>query len=185
MFAFLLVLSACPDRFADPEREFGSPVTAEGTYADEVHTPEPGGVWHSPLKDDPKFPQAATCDTCHGPNPKNFATAKPGEAFHTTIEITHGNLTCAQCHDADKTKLHLADGTQFDFSEVVRLCGQCHGPQAKDYLHGAHGGKNGYWDKRQGAAIRNNCTDCHTPHAPAFPTVQPVFPPRDRYFGEH
>ena len=75
MSVLLLTLLACPDRYADPSREFASPVESGDTYPDEVHTPEPGGIWHSPLKDDPKFPQSATCDTCHGPNPKNFATA--------------------------------------------------------------------------------------------------------------
>jgi hypothetical protein len=37
----------------------------------------------------------------------------------------------------------------------------------------------GYWDKTKGARMRNTCTDCHDPHAPAFPLVTPIFAPRD------
>jgi hypothetical protein len=64
---------------------------------------------------------------------------------------------------------------------VMDLCGQCHGPQARDYAHGAHGGMTGYWDLSRGPRERNNCIDCHDPHAPAFPKVRPVFAPKDRF----
>ena len=73
--------------------------------------------------------------------------------------------------------MRLADGRKLPFSEAQLLCAQCHGPQARDYLHGAHGGMNGYWDKARGT--RNTCTDCHDPHAPLYPAWTPVFHPRD------
>ena len=74
----------------------------------------------------------------------------------------------------------LADGQAVPYTEVMTLCGQCHGPQTRDYAHGAHGGMNGYWDLRKGGRTRNTCINCHDPHAPAFPLVMPVLPPRDR-----
>ncbi len=185
MLLILHPLLACSTGFADPAREFATPVISARQHGEEINTPGAEGLWHSPLKDDPTLPQVATCEACHGPVPKNFLTAKPGEDFHTNIETTHGNLTCQQCHDADRTKLHLADGQLLDFSQVMDLCSQCHGPQASDYAQGAHGGKSGSWDSRQGPTTRNNCVDCHVPHAPAYTKVQPVFAPRDRYFGAH
>jgi hypothetical protein len=39
---------------------------------------------------------------------------------------------------------------------------------------------NGHWDLTKGGRIRNNCINCHDPHHPKFPLVQPVLPPRDR-----
>jgi nitrate reductase cytochrome c-type subunit len=59
------------------------------------------------------------------------------------------------------------------------LCAQCHGPQARDFQHGAHGGMTGYWDLSKGPRRRNSCIDCHDPHAPKYPAVMPVFPPAE------
>ena len=39
---------------------------------------------------------------------------------------------------------------------------------------------NGHWDLTKGGRLRNNCVNCHDPHHPAYPLVQPVLPPRDR-----
>ncbi|MBI5610873.1 MAG: hypothetical protein HY902_18485 [Deltaproteobacteria bacterium] len=66
-------------------------------------------------------------------------------------------------------------------SSVIELCSQCHGPQARDYQHGAHGGMTGYWDLRRGDRFRNVCVDCHNPHVPAYPQFAPVQRPRDRF----
>jgi len=63
---------------------------------------------------------------------------------------------------------------------VMTLCSQCHGPQRRDYNMGLHGGMNGYWDLTKGGRTRNTCINCHDPHAPAFPLVMPVLPPKDR-----
>ena len=66
-----------------------------------------------------------------------------------------------------------------------RLCAQCHGTQARDYAHGAHGGMSGYWDTTRGEQVRNQCTHCHAPHAPAYPHMRPTFKPRDRFLVPH
>jgi hypothetical protein len=63
----------------------------------------------------------------------------------------------------------------------MTLCAQCHGPQFRDYQHGAHGGMSGFWDLSKGGRTRNNCIDCHDPHAPKYPTVTPARGPNDRF----
>ncbi|MFT7633353.1 MAG: formate-dependent nitrite reductase cytochrome c552 subunit, partial [Mariniblastus sp.] len=76
------------------------------------------------------------------------------------------------------------DGTKVEFTDVMTLCAQCHGPQMTDYEHGAHGGMNGHWDLNRGPQTKNNCVDCHQPHAPKFPKMQPTFKPRDRFLKQ-
>jgi hypothetical protein len=96
--------------------------------------------------------------------------------------MAHGELACYACHNTnDADMLQLADSTAVEYSDVMTLCAQCHGTQARDYKHGAHGGMIGYWDLSRGPRTRNNCIDCHDPHVPEFPTMQPTFKPRDRF----
>jgi formate-dependent nitrite reductase cytochrome c552 subunit len=135
------------------------------------------------LKDVKGVAITAACSTCHStttPNPDRN-TAHDLLQAHVGLNYNHGNLTCLSCHDAkDYDSLHLADGRPVSFSNVMTLCGQCHGTAMRDYLHGTHGGMNGYWDLAKGPRVRNNCVDCHDPHHPEFPLVRPVLPPRDR-----
>jgi predicted CXXCH cytochrome family protein len=98
------------------------------------------------------------------------------------MPLAHGMLACYSCHNPDDADaLRLADGTSVAYPDVMTLCAQCHGTQARDYEHGAHGGMNGYWDLTRGPRTRNNCIDCHDPHSPEFPSMQPTFKPRDRF----
>jgi len=124
------------------------------------------------------------CSTCHSikqPNFDNRATADLDE-FHQGLTVNHGSLTCLSCHNPDDyDTLRLADGSSLPYRQVMTLCGQCHGPQLRDYNHGVHGGMTGYWDRSKGPRYRNNCIDCHDPHAPAFPKMMPTFKPIDRF----
>lgn len=96
--------------------------------------------------------------------------------------LSHGELTCAACHDAtDRAALHLADGRTIALLDAMTLCAQCHGPQKRDYDHGAHGGMRGHWDLARGPRERNHCVACHEPHAPAFGRFSPAPGPRDRF----
>jgi hypothetical protein len=98
--------------------------------------------------------------------------------------FNHGELNCNSCHaKSDRDLLRLADGSKIPFQETMQLCGQCHGPQMRDYRHGAHGGMNGYWDLSRGPRQRNHCVNCHDPHSPAYPKVEPAPPPRDRFLN--
>ena len=125
-----------------------------------------------------------SCSICHAtrqPNPDNRSAADLDE-FHKSMQVTHGNIGCLACHNSeDYDALKLADGTRVEFTDVMTLCAQCHGPQMRDYEHGVHGGMSGYWDLSRGPREKNNCVDCHNPHTPAFPRMQPVFKPRDRF----
>ena len=77
--------------------------------------------------------------------------------------------------------LRLADGSMVEYSEVLTLCSQCHSKQADSFAHGAHGGMNGFWDLTRGTQMKNNCIDCHDPHAPKYPQMIVTFKPKDRF----
>ncbi len=131
-------------------------------------------------------PITVGCRNCHAtrpPNPANKSVADLDE-FHGSMKLHHGNISCLSCHNGeDYDALKLADGTRIEFSDVMELCSQCHGPQRRDYEHGLHGGMRGYWDASKGGKQKNNCVDCHYPHAPQFPHMFPTFKPRDRFLN--
>ena len=123
------------------------------------------------------------CSSCLGMTQPNIETRAVADLdqFHQGLKYNHGQLTCLSCHNAKNyDTLRLADSRPVEFKDVMTLCSQCHGPQRRDYDMGLHGGMNGHWDLTKGGRTRNNCIQCHDPHAPAFPLVMPVFPPRDR-----
>lgn len=129
--------------------------------------------------------QAVTvsCASCHQTTKPQVQTRTGAELdqFHQGLNYAHGGLTCLSCHNSqDYDALRLADGTSVAFENVMQLCGQCHGPQSRDYQRGSHGGMNGYWDLKKGPRVRNSCVHCHDPHSPGYPAAMPVFPPRDR-----
>jgi hypothetical protein len=126
----------------------------------------------------------ATCVACHTTRPANPANATAGDLdeFHTGLTLRHGTLVCLSCHNPDDYgALRLASGAKVQFANVMQLCAQCHGPQYRDYQHGAHGGMLGYWDLSRGPRMRNNCVNCHDPHHPAYGRVIPAAPPADRF----
>jgi hypothetical protein len=131
-------------------------------------------------------PLRVPCETCHAlrtPARLPSSTAELDE-FHQGLQLRHGALACAACHVAgDQRSLHTADGALVPMRDAIALCRQCHGPQARDYDHGAHGGMTGHWDLSAGGRVRNHCVDCHDPHTPAFQPSHPVLPPRDRAGG--
>ena len=97
---------------------------------------------------------------------------------HRDLVPRHGrnnrNDHCFNCHDQKNLELlRSRDGTAFKLTESSRLCGSCHGPTYRDWEIGIHGRISGIWDRTRGAAIRQDCTDCHDPHAPAFPSMKP------------
>lgn len=141
-------------------------------------------------------PATVACSTCHTTRPPNAANRGTADLdlFHQGLVVVHGNTpataqqpagtnTCLTCHNAaDYDSLRLANGERVEFRDVMRLCAQCHGPQYRDWQHGAHGGMNGYWDLTRGGRMRQSCTGCHDPHAPKFQGMHPMPPPGDRFF---
>lgn len=131
-------------------------------------------------------PVTADCSTCHATrtNAVPVRSAAELESFHLGLNFEHGQLVCASCHDpGNNEELRLADGTHTPWANAMQLCAQCHGPQARDYENGSHGGMTGYWDTTLGPRTRNSCVQCHDPHSPAFPQMYPAPPPRDRHIS--
>jgi len=127
------------------------------------------------------------CSTCHTTRPPNHQNkiVSDFDEFHQNMPFSHGAVSCLSCHNAsDYDALKLADGRRVEFSDVMTLCGQCHGPQMKAFQHGAHGGMTGYWDLTRGPQTKNNCVECHDPHTPQFPKMRPTFKPRDRFLEQ-
>lgn len=127
------------------------------------------------------------CRTCHEvgdtrPFPERAETLG---GPHAGLTVEHGSLRCAACHDADdREQLHLADGRAIPMIDALELCSQCHGPQRRDYDHGAHGGMRGHWDLSRGPREKNHCVACHDPHGPRFGVFAPVPGARDRFTGQ-
>lgn len=132
--------------------------------------------------------KGVACATCHALDVEGkdvLRKAEELEEFHMGMNFEHGTLDCQSCHHPDdRSKLRLANGDAIAFADVMQLCGQCHGPQTRDYNNGSHGGMKGYWDLSKGPRTRNSCLHCHDAHVPKFQPVMPVFPPRDRFLEE-
>ena len=121
------------------------------------------------------------CRTCHQGMVPPASSASGQPRFHSSIRLAHGHKTCQTCHHAPHyDELSLADGTRIPASQVMQLCGQCHSRRLEEYLHGAHGGTSGYWDRSNGPQVRNHCLHCHDPHRPAIAKVRPAAPARNR-----
>ncbi len=146
------------------------------------------GLLDTELHDVRGTPVGVACATCHTAGGKPALAERDGapQDFHAGVELAHGALSCNSCHHpADRTRLRLADGTSLPVAEVMQLCGQCHGPQLRDYERGSHGGMAGYWDRARGPQVRNSCVACHAAHQPSYPQVIPAAPPRDRFVPQH
>lgn len=154
----------------------------------EIRKPDGPPLVDLGITDDDGNAMTATCSTCHAtrePN-TNVRTVDDLKKFHQNLVMDHGTLTCFSCHNSsDYSALKLADGTRVEFTDVMQLCAQCHGPQMKDYENGVHGGMMGHWDLSLGSQKKNNCVDCHHPHAPQFPQMIPTFKPNDRFLEKH
>jgi len=119
------------------------------------------------------------CMDCHGeadlpPNPERRELVDK----HTNIKLVghdEEHRWCLDCHDRDdRDVLHLAGGEKVPFTESYRLCGQCHGPQLKDWKVGIHGKRTGYWNGPKRYLL---CVNCHNPHSPRFAPLKPLPPP--------
>lgn len=170
------------------ERRVASEITPDGHFETTIRRPTGPPTIALPQTDLQGRAGSVACSTCHSVRPPNPANRVPADLdqFHQNMSLAHGELACYACHNPDDADtLRLADATPVEYADVMSLCSQCHGPQARDYQHGAHGGMNGYWDLSRGPRTRNNCIDCHDPHVPKFPTMLPTFKPRDRFLRPH
>lgn len=192
-FGFGMVVS-CPDSIATDTQQAApsssrssapAPSTRDSTqHSITINRPTSPPQVDTGVPDSHGQPVMVSCQTCHATRVANFENRTPNDLdeFHRGLEFTHGSVSCLSCHNSDNyDSLKLADQSRVEFVDVMTLCSQCHGTQRRDYDHGAHGGMNGYWDLTKGPRIRNNCVDCHAPHVPGFPKMQPTFKPHDRF----
>ncbi len=97
---------------------------------------------------------------------------------HRDLVLRHGrsnrNDNCFNCHDPKNLELlRPHEGQTLKLTESSRLCGSCHGPTYRDWEIGIHGRTSGFWDRKSGPVVRQDCTSCHDPHSPAFPSMKP------------
>jgi len=115
------------------------------------------------------------CRQCHV-QPVN-ASDQP--RAHWDLNLTHATevLDCGTCHNADDQmgSLRTLKGQAVEFDHAYRVCSQCHFQQGEDWLGGAHGKRLYGWS---GTRVLRNCTGCHDPHQPGFPTRLPSFAPK-------
>lgn len=183
---FLTTAGAWPGGAPEPAAEpAASPTALPAPDAGVVHISRPAGPPTVVLETPAGGEARVSCSACHGEaGSPEVASDAELDAFHQGLTLRHGELSCLACHNPDgMDTLRRADGRALPYADVMDLCAQCHGPQARDYRRGSHGGMNGYWDLERGGRQRNGCLACHDPHAPAYGQVQPVFPPRSRWRG--
>lgn len=98
---------------------------------------------------------------------------------HRQPPMRHGrfgrNNDCYNCHVPEKLdKVRTRKGELFDLKDSTQLCASCHGPAYREWEQGVHGRQNGYWNRKLGESARQDCTSCHDPHSPAFPSMRPA-----------
>ncbi|MBM4108751.1 MAG: hypothetical protein FJ255_08055 [Phycisphaerae bacterium] len=106
-------------------------------------------------------------------------------ALHAGIALRHGlNNRCTNCHDSkDLERLRLHDGKPIPYSQVAMLCAQCHGTVYRDWERGSHGKTLGAWSNDMAEKTRLRCSECHDPHAPAYPKYTPLPGPNTLRMG--
>jgi hypothetical protein len=105
------------------------------------------------------------------------------EEHQLDFDLAHGrnhrNDNCFNCHaQSNLEKLQTRDGRLLGLEQGTQLCGSCHGTNYRDWEAGIHGRTSGFWNVELGEAIRQDCTACHDPHRPAFPSLEPAPGPR-------
>jgi len=125
-----------------------------------------------------------TCSECHAlfPSPE-----VPRETLlqHTHIVLDHGlNDRCYNCHSRENRDVLVKHGGEtLPFERAAELCAQCHGTVFRDWQDGTHGRTTGSWMTDAPAQRRLKCTECHDPHSPAFPRMEPLPGPNTLRMG--
>lgn len=117
------------------------------------------------------------CSECHGeqePATGSGEWESRDRKAHWDIEMDHGTkseLECSDCHGAEKNNsLQNLRGKRTSFNRPDRVCSTCHDRETTDWIGGSHGKQYKKW---KGRRIIYNCTSCHDPHKPSFPTRRP------------
>ncbi len=123
------------------------------------------------------------CTECHS-TPQDFNSQKRDlTKEHSNIKAIHPkergdedpNFWCQHCHNPNQyNQFRLQTGETLPFNDSQKVCGQCHGPQLRDWKKHIHGRRTGNWN---GEGQVDLCTQCHNPHDPKFKPMKPVAPP--------
>jgi hypothetical protein len=115
------------------------------------------------------------CATCHN-RPLEAMKSTPKRA-HWNVPTEHATksvMSCTTCHASDNLNaLRSLGGELISFDSSYDLCAQCHAPQHKDWLGGAHGKRLGGWTPPRVVAL---CVECHNPHRPRLDKRWPAIP---------
>jgi hypothetical protein len=124
------------------------------------------------------------CSDCHRIIPSSEDTDR-APTQHKEIVLEHGiNTRCFNCHHPTNRDAFVDDlGDEIPWNEPQLVCAKCHGPVYRDWQHGSHGRTNGYWDTSKGPQTRRKCIECHDPHRPPFPSMNPAPAPRTLRMG--
>ena len=126
---------------------------------------------------------SSKCSECHEPDdqpddPGDKRKKGQPDVYEEDHEIhlKHGsNDHCFNCHDRDhRDMMVLRNGYATDFQNVNLVCGSCHGATLRDWNHGAHGRRQGYFDLSRGPYTAARCIDCHDPHDPSYKPLKPA-----------
>lgn len=108
------------------------------------------------------------CSDCHNV-PVDKIQVEGEKKAHWDLKLNHASkevMNCMTCHtENDMDHLHSGTGNTIHFNDSYELCGQCHSPQYKEWIGGAHGKRVGSWAPPR---VSNTCTSCHNPHDPSF-----------------
>lgn len=122
------------------------------------------------------------CNECHQAflSPRDRAERV---AEHTDIQLEHGrNDYCLNCHHRDNREAYVDhNGAEIPSDQPARLCAKCHGIIYRDWLAGAHGKWIGGWGQAS-EPQQLFCIQCHDPHAPKFPEIEPMPGPNSQSY---
>jgi len=170
LLVLALILALDPLPFVSP-LPMATPVSAVATDMAPVRQPS--------LK--PEYEVAVfqyECSDCHRILPPSSETYRT-LIQHTEIQLEHGiNSRCLNCHHPTNRDTFVDDfGNEIPWDQPQMLCAKCHGPVYRDWQHGSHGRTNGYWLETAGPQTRRKCIECHDPHRPPFPALNPALGP--------
>ncbi len=125
------------------------------------------------------------CSDCHQLFETSLEETTP-QGQHDDIVFDHGfNNHCANCHSYEnRDKLVLYANREIGYDQVEELCRKCHGPTYRDWAKGMHGKTLVTWDAGSPDQGHLKCTQCHDPHAPAFPPIKPLPGPNTLRMGD-
>jgi len=176
LLAFAGVLALDPLPFRDPVPA-ATPIPARATDPTPVRRPSV----------EPRYTVGAftyRCSDCHRIIPSTEETGRR-PVQHLEIDLEHGiNTRCFNCHHPTNRDAFVDDfGDEIPWDQPQLLCAKCHGPVYRDWQNGSHGRTNGYWDKTKGPRVRRKCIECHDPHRPPFPSLEPAPGPHTLRMG--